>query len=618
MSKSVLHAGNLETIYDSGSLRYIRLGNEELLRGIYVALRDAEWGTLSPIISNEKIVCTKNGFAISYDCPYTINGLTVFRWHVIIEGDQKNEIVFSISGFALTTFQKNRAGLCVLHPIKTCAGQSCEITSTKGEVLENIFPVFIAPHQPFTNIKKMRWKTPEKNICEITFEGDIFETEDQRNWTDASYKTYSTPLCLPFPTTLHAGETIHQQILFSVVSPKHFSAIKTTCENNIVLEFDLRKALSLPKIGTSRADTKPGEQSISWLRKLQLDHYRTNLKLYEDNWHSHFEEANSEAQRLGTKLSLALHLRCENDLMDFISTDVIKSNQLKEITVLGPSKITESRFIEKQFPQLKKKFPGIQIGAGTDCYFAELNRNIMHAPLPDFISFSINPQVHAFDNLTLIENMEAQYDAVISAKKLYPTLPVHISPVTLKPRFNPNSKEYLSGNLQYDRNPDRRQHTLFALAWTLGSIRNLAAAGAAAITFFQSVGDNGIISENHDTQKTILSPEYLLLSLITQFKKAQFFAGICNDPLKCTGILMNNYSDRRWIIANHTDQNLFVRISNLEGASQLREISSHNSNLHLYNPYLFLISPAMNINSSTVQLNPQSIVVIDQKISKAE
>jgi hypothetical protein len=283
--------------------------------------------------------------------------------------------------------------------------------------------------------------------------------------------------------------------------------------------------------------------------------------------------------------------------------------------VLGPSKITESRFIEKQFPQLKKKFPGIQVGAGTDCYFAELNRNIMNAPLPDFISFSINPQVHAFDNLTLIENMEAQYDAVISAKKLYPTLPVHISPVTLKPRFNPNSKEYLSGNMQYDRSADRRQHTFFSAAWTLGSIRNLAAAGAAVITYFQSVGDNGIIPENHDTEKTTFSPEYLLLSLIMPFKKARFFAGICKNPLKCTGILMANHSNRRWIIANHTARDLFVQISNLEGTAQLREINSHNTNLYLHDRDLFLISAATNINSNTVRLNPQSIVVIDQKMS---
>lgn len=29
------------------------------------------------------------------------------------------------------------------------------------------------------------------------FEGDVFEMEDQRNWTDASYKTYCTPWGCP-------------------------------------------------------------------------------------------------------------------------------------------------------------------------------------------------------------------------------------------------------------------------------------------------------------------------------------------------------------------------------------------------------------------------------------
>ena len=37
-------------------------------------------------------------------------------------------------------------------------------------------------------------------------EGDTFEMEDQRNWTDASYKTYVRPLALPWPYTLRAGE----------------------------------------------------------------------------------------------------------------------------------------------------------------------------------------------------------------------------------------------------------------------------------------------------------------------------------------------------------------------------------------------------------------------------
>ena len=42
--------------------------------------------------------------------------------------------------------------------------------------------------------------------------GDTFEMEDQRNWTDASYKTYVRPLALPHPYSLPAGETLRQSV----------------------------------------------------------------------------------------------------------------------------------------------------------------------------------------------------------------------------------------------------------------------------------------------------------------------------------------------------------------------------------------------------------------------
>ena len=42
----------------------------------------------------------------------------------------------------------------------------------------------------------------------IRFEGDLWEMEDQRNWTDASYKTYSTPLRPPYPVEIREGDRV--------------------------------------------------------------------------------------------------------------------------------------------------------------------------------------------------------------------------------------------------------------------------------------------------------------------------------------------------------------------------------------------------------------------------
>ena len=52
--------------------------------------------------------------------------------------------------------------------------------------------------------------------AECRMEGDTFEMEDQRNWSDASYKTYVRPLALPWPYRIPAGEPVRQEIVLSV------------------------------------------------------------------------------------------------------------------------------------------------------------------------------------------------------------------------------------------------------------------------------------------------------------------------------------------------------------------------------------------------------------------
>ena len=50
----------------------------------------------------------------------------------------------------------------------------------------------------------------------LEFEGDLWETEDHRNWTDANFKTYSTPIALGPPAPLQAGQQLRQRL---VVTP---------------------------------------------------------------------------------------------------------------------------------------------------------------------------------------------------------------------------------------------------------------------------------------------------------------------------------------------------------------------------------------------------------------
>ena len=87
------------------------------------------------------------------------------------------------------------------------------------------------------------------------FSGDIFEMEDQRNWTDASYKTYSTPLALPFPVEVTAGTSIAQSVTLTLEGDHIEEQVDAAQvrDSATVLTLDPNMARSLPQIGLGMA-----------------------------------------------------------------------------------------------------------------------------------------------------------------------------------------------------------------------------------------------------------------------------------------------------------------------------------------------------------------------------
>src|SRR4029453_3731669 len=94
-----------------------------------------------------------------------------------------DELKVTFDGLAPAAFRSNRIGLVVLHRPDD-AGRAVTIGSPGGASTPSSFPVEISPHQPFMDISSMEWQRGGTKF-KLAFTGDIFETEDQRNWTDA-------------------------------------------------------------------------------------------------------------------------------------------------------------------------------------------------------------------------------------------------------------------------------------------------------------------------------------------------------------------------------------------------------------------------------------------------
>ena len=61
-----LRAGPLSVVFESGDLRYVRLGDREVVRRIYVAVRDRNWGTVPARLADVTIEEQPDRFLIRY------------------------------------------------------------------------------------------------------------------------------------------------------------------------------------------------------------------------------------------------------------------------------------------------------------------------------------------------------------------------------------------------------------------------------------------------------------------------------------------------------------------------------------------------------------------------
>ncbi|RWP70366.1 MAG: hypothetical protein EOR09_27270, partial [Mesorhizobium sp.] len=207
-----LRAGALTADFANGNLRTIRHGGIEVLRAIAYIVRDRDWGTYEPALTDLVIDQGSDTFTVSYSASYVGPEGSRLDFRATIEGSADGQLVFDVSALPESDFETNRCGFCILHPIAGLAGSPVTVEHTDGSVVATKLPDLIDPWQPFKDLRAITHEVRPGVTAECRMEGDAFEMEDQRNWSDASYKTYVRPLALPWPYILPAGEMLRQTV----------------------------------------------------------------------------------------------------------------------------------------------------------------------------------------------------------------------------------------------------------------------------------------------------------------------------------------------------------------------------------------------------------------------
>jgi D-apionolactonase len=530
----VLYAGPLQMLYERGFLRYIGYRDSEILRMIYFATRDENWDTCEHIVTHEEKDISWETFVIAYDSIHRKDNEDVIRWKCKIEGFPDSSVRFTIDGEVVKEIKKNRSGFCILHPLKNIVGQPAEIIESSGSTQSGFFPVTVAPQNPFKNIRKLKWNF-ENRWYELAFEGDIFETEDQRNWIDASFKTFCTPADLPIPVRLAVGTKIFQRITFR---PLEKLQPITSHDSTIIHLGKTGERTVLPKVGICLPPDSPSltKESAALLSHLNLDHVGISVKPSESGWVGKFSQQCEAAHALNLPLNVDLHLpqHVNEYLEQFIL--LVQQNKLnvKGINFLSEERPVTSQSLIKEILRLKGKLPEVKFGAGTAGDFKDVNRNRFDASGLDFVSYSANPQVHATDDRTLIENIEGLRETGKSGALLFPHQSIHICPILLQSRSI--------------KKADPRQETDLAALWAFGALRATSEGKVSAITLFDTAGKNGILSSDGKPL-----PVYSILEKVLRFRNHEMVILNNSEPLLVDAMLFTNDTSTTLMMANYTD-----------------------------------------------------------------
>ena len=139
----VLKAGPLTAELEAGNLRYIRFSGLEMIRAISFIVRDKNWGTYDPAISDLVVEESGDRFRVAYSA-VAKDAAQGFAYEAEITGSADGSLRFAAKGRALTDFLTNRTGFVVLHPASV-AGKTASVTETTGRAFDTKFPELIDP-----------------------------------------------------------------------------------------------------------------------------------------------------------------------------------------------------------------------------------------------------------------------------------------------------------------------------------------------------------------------------------------------------------------------------------------------------------------------------------------
>lgn len=189
-----LRAGPVRFTLVNGELRYLYIGDREVVRRVYFCVRfHDKWDTAFNEITRCDVTADARAgtFSIAL-AARAVTGPVNYGWSAHITGAADGTIVYTVRGAALAECtQIRRCGIQLLLGADSILGQPYTLTRPDGSSMKQEFPVRIDPEVLPTQFRTLHYQTRDAIDVAAEFTGTTFGYEDQRNFNDSSWKFFS-------------------------------------------------------------------------------------------------------------------------------------------------------------------------------------------------------------------------------------------------------------------------------------------------------------------------------------------------------------------------------------------------------------------------------------------
>lgn len=481
--RRVLRAGPLYAEYHRGDLWSARFGDVLALDRLYVRIRDQAWGTVP--MSAELTVLDRSGPAFRV--------LSRLCWGEEPWATGTLEVTGSPSELfacATITFRQRaclqRAGLNLHHPLAGTVGRGYHWANGRSSG-SGTFPAVIYPqlrdrsrYLPMIGpFGRLTIDTGPHTQLLLDFAGAQFETEDQRNWTDASFKTYGPPVDQQEPRWHEAGSVVRQTVRITARTrepaarqPSRPGTASTAGPARIaetagvagpaVVRIGGGTEPALPPVGVTASSLWPDPAVAAACP----DHVRVEV----------WPESGASAGRLRHTLALirdrgiALELALRGGAADpgrlGLVLRMAAAVPVRAVLALGAGTEPAAPGFAAMVRDLARQAGiGAPVAAGTAGHFSEINRcrdTVRHAGP---VVWSTNPQVHESDDLTVMQAAPMVGQTAASAARTWPGQGLAVSSI----RFTAGP----AAGAGPEPVPDPRAARPFAAAWLVAVLAGL-------------------------------------------------------------------------------------------------------------------------------------------------